>query len=329
MAARVRSEVAAPWEPFLGRTDHTAYPRGSAPGARIASPQGSAHHCQGIVTTPGSYCTERGIAESDVVVDAGVTYAVRASERVLGPSTCLKAALRAADGETVLAETVFDVEPVTTTCFGPEFPHNALWMDDQSWTTVEGSLTAGVSDPSGWFTLTFPADPEEVCLWMVNWVSLIPADNVGGWQRGVVEHLATLPAQSLKWPGGCMAEDYDWRYGLGPRDDRYGKADQAWAAWDENDVGIDEFVHLCRITGAEPIVGVNAGNGSAKMAAALVEYCNAPASSPWGSRRAASGHPHPYGVRHFVAGNEQRGSSPSATPELAPMPFGTLSSHVR
>jgi alpha-N-arabinofuranosidase len=300
MSARVRRDLAEPWTPFLGRIDKTEFPRGDAPIGRIAAPQAGAHHAQAVLTVPGVDGDERGIAQSDVIVDAGVPYTFRASVRRLGPAGTLRAALRAADGETILAEATFDVPQITSTRFGPDFPHNALWMDDQSWVPIEGTLSSATAEPNGWFTLTFTPDPDENCLWM-------PADNVGGWHRGVVAALAELPARSLKWPGGCMAEDYDWRYGLGSRDDRYGKVDQAWAAWDENDVGIDEFIHLCRLTGAEPIIGVNGGNGSPEEAAGLVEYCNGSADSEWGAVRAANGHPEPYGVKHFVIGNEQWG----------------------
>ena len=308
MTARAsRAELAEPWEAFLDRREHTAYRRGPNGIGRFASPQGGAHHAQGVETQPGNDGLERGIAQADVVVDADVPYVFRASLRRVGPSGRLRIALRAADGETVLAEASVELPVITTTRFGPDFPHNVLWMDDQSWTTVEATLTSPVADPGGWFTMTFEPDPDEVCLWMFDWVSLMAADNLGGWHRGVTEALAELPAQSLKWPGGCMAEDYDWRYGIGPRDTRFGKVDQAWAAWDENDVGIDDFMELCRITGAEPIIGVNGGNGSPEMAAQFVEYCNGSVDTKWGAKRAANGHPEPYAIRYWVVGNEQWG----------------------
>src|SRR4051794_25595077 len=232
MAARLGgAELADPWEAFLDRREGTAYRRGPDGLARFASPQAGAHHAQGVLVAAG-ISGERGIAQAHVVVDAGVALRFRASLRRIGPSSTLRVALRAADGETVLAEQLVEVPIVTSTRFGPDFPHNMLWMDDQSWTTVEAELTSPVDDPDGWFTLTFDPDAEQDCLWMFDWVSLLPADSLDGWHRGVAEALRDLPAQSLKWPGGCMAEDYDWRYGLGPRDTRYGNVDQAWGAWD-------------------------------------------------------------------------------------------------
>jgi len=307
MVGRV-PKLAEPWEPFGGlRDDHTHYRRGPDDMPRFASPQGKAHHCQGVVVDPGNDGAERGIAQGQIVVDAGVTYDFRGSVRRLGPAGTLKVALRASDGVTVLAETTIDIPPLARTRFGDEFAHNALWMDDISWVEVDARLTPTTGDADGVFTLTFIPATDEQSLWHFNWVSLMPSDNIDGWEGAVVEGLTELPAQSLKWPGGCMADDYDWRYGLGPRDDRYGTVDQAWATWDENDVGIDEFMRLCELTGAEPIMGVNGGTGTPEMAAQWVEYCNGSIGTEWGARRAANGHAAPYDVRTWVVGNEQWG----------------------
>lgn len=308
MVARTSGVVpAAPWQAFLERHNRTEYLRNPDGIARVASPQGGAHHAQGVKTVSGVDRAERGLAQSEVAIDNGVEYVFRARLRRVGPAGRLRVALRASDGETVLAEAWVDVPAVTSTRLGHDFPHNFVWMDDQSWTTVETRLTAETDDVHGWLTMTFQPDSAQDCLWMFDWVSLMPSDNVSGWHRGVTEALRDLPAQSLKWPGGCMADDYDWRYGVGPRDSRFGRADQSWAAWDENDVGIDEFIELCRLTGAEPVLGVNGGNGSADLAADLVEYCNGSTDTAWGAMRAANGHPAPYRVRYWVVGNEQWG----------------------
>lgn len=303
-----RATMCDPWVPFAGiRDDRTHYWRGPGGLPRYASPQGLAHHCQGVVVEPGNDGAERGIAQELVPIDAGTTYTFRGSVRRVGPAGTLKVALRSADGFTVLAEAEVEVPEVNETRFGPDFPHNALWMDDLSWVDVTAHLTVEDGDPAGVFTLTFKPATDTTCLWHFDWVSLMPSDNVEGWHAGVVEALRELPAQSLKWPGGCMADGYDWREGIGDRDTRYGYADQVWATWEDNDVGIDEFMHLCALTGAQPIIGVNGGDGSPEMAAAWVEYCNGSIETTWGARRAANGHPEPYDVRVWVVGNEQWG----------------------
>ena len=74
-----------------------------------------------------------------------------------------------------------------------------------------------------------------------------------------------------------------------------------------NDIGMDEWLELTRLLGVEPYVTVNAGLGDANSAAEEVEYLNGPANSEWGSRRAANGHPQPYGVKFWNIGNEPYG----------------------
>jgi alpha-N-arabinofuranosidase len=74
--------------------------------------------------------------------------------------------------------------------------------------------------------------------------------------------------------------------------------------FEPSDVGIDEFIELCRLTGGEPFVAVNAGDGTPEEAARLVEYCNGPTGSTYGAKRAANGHPEPYGVKLWAIGNE-------------------------
>src|SRR5262249_49901749 len=72
-----------------------------------------------------------------------------------------------------------------------------------------------------------------------------------------------------------------------------------------NDVGVDEFIALCRKLNADPYICVNVGTGTPEEAAALVEYANGPADSPWGRRRARNGHPEPDGVKTWNIGNEE------------------------
>ncbi len=139
-------------------------------------------------------------------------------------------------------------------------------------------------------------------------VSLMPADNVYGWRREVIETVRSVRPPMIRWPGGNFASQYDWRDGLGDRDRRPPRWNRAWNHWEWNDVGTDEFLQLCELLGAEPYICANAGEGSAREAAEWVEYCNGPADSPMGRLRAAGGHPEPYGVRFWGLGNEMYGS---------------------
>jgi alpha-N-arabinofuranosidase len=139
-------------------------------------------------------------------------------------------------------------------------------------------------------------------------VSLMPADNVEGWRREVVEVLKSLRSGAYRWPGGNFVSAHDWRDAIGAPDQRPPVWDPVWNALQSNDVGTDEFMALCRLTSVEPYITVNSGFGDARSAAEYVEYANAPATTPWGARRVANGHPEPYRVKYWNIGNEMWGS---------------------
>ena len=157
-------------------------------------------------------------------------------------------------------------------------------------------------------------------LW-VDQVSLLPADAVGGVRADVEALVATLRPAFLRWPGGNVAQDYHWTWGVGPRDRRPIWTNLSWKNEPEpGDIGTDEFIALSRRVGAEPSLTVNVeGRGAtAEEAAAWVEYCNGPATSRYGAMRAANGHPEPYKVKYWELGNEiwgdwVRGHSDAAT----------------
>ena len=143
-------------------------------------------------------------------------------------------------------------------------------------------------------------------LW-VDQVSLVPGDAVGGVRADVEARVAALRPAFLRWPGGNVAQDYHWRWGVGPRDQRPVWANLSWKNEPEpGDIGTDEFIAFSRRVGAEPSITVNVeGRGAtAEEAAAWVEYCNGPATSRYGAMRAANGHPEPYGVKYWELGNE-------------------------
>jgi alpha-N-arabinofuranosidase len=139
-------------------------------------------------------------------------------------------------------------------------------------------------------------------------VSLMPADNIGGFRREVVTALRSLHSGVYRFPGGNFVSAYDWRNAIGDRDRRPPMFDPVWHAVQPNDVGTDEFLTLCRLLGVEPYITVNAGFGDARSAADLVEYTNGSLLTPMGQLRAANGHPEPYHVRFWGVGNEAWGS---------------------
>jgi alpha-N-arabinofuranosidase len=138
-------------------------------------------------------------------------------------------------------------------------------------------------------------------------VSLMPAENVRGMRPDTLSLIKELAPPLIRWPGGNFVSGYRWKDGIGPRDRRPPRYEKAWNDIEPNDFGLDEFMDFCREVGTDPYICVNAGLGPAEEAAEEVEYANGPATSPWGARRAANGHPAPYGVRVWGIGNEMFG----------------------
>jgi alpha-N-arabinofuranosidase len=139
-------------------------------------------------------------------------------------------------------------------------------------------------------------------------VSLMPSDNVNGWRPEVVGVLKSLRSGVYRWPGGNFVSAHDWRDAIGDPDQRPPVWDPVWSAVQSNDIGTDEFMTLCRLTGVEPYITVDSGFGDARAAAEYVEYANSPATTPWGAKRAANGHAEPYRVKFWNIGNEMWGS---------------------
>ena len=138
-------------------------------------------------------------------------------------------------------------------------------------------------------------------------VSIMPADNVDGFRKDTLELLKQLNAPVYRWPGGNFVSGYDWRDGIGPRDKRPTRTNPAWTGIETNDMGLDEFIHLCRLLDTEPMIAVNTGFGDAYSAAAEVEYANGAVTTENGRWRARNGHTEPYAVKWWCIGNEMFG----------------------
>ncbi len=119
--------------------------------------------------------------------------------------------------------------------------------------------------------------------------------------------IARLRPSFVRWPGGNVAQDYHWQWGIGPRDLRPTWVNKAWSnAPEPGDLGTNEYLALCARLHIEPSITVNVegAGATAEEAAAWVEYVNGPATSKYGAMRAANGHPVPYGVKQWELGNE-------------------------
>jgi alpha-L-arabinofuranosidase len=141
--------------------------------------------------------------------------------------------------------------------------------------------------------------------------SVQPADNFHGMRRDVIARLKQIKPGALRFPGGCYAEFYRWQDGLLPVDQRppIGPTGLDFLLRDSDEVdaqelGIDEFIALCREVGCEAALTVRLSETSAEDGAAWVEYCNGSADTKWGRVRAERGHREPYRVKTWLLGNE-------------------------
>ena len=141
----------------------------------------------------------------------------------------------------------------------------------------------------------------------VGTVSLMPADNIEGFRPEVLALLKELDSPVYRWPGGNFASGYNWKDGIGDSDRRPPRKNPAWFGIEHNDVGIHEFLALCRLINTEPYITVNSGQGSETMAAEEVEYVNRASSTPMGRWRAENGRLDPWGVKWWSVGNEMYG----------------------
>ncbi|MGC2170464.1 MAG: alpha-L-arabinofuranosidase C-terminal domain-containing protein, partial [Candidatus Sulfotelmatobacter sp.] len=142
--------------------------------------------------------------------------------------------------------------------------------------------------------------------------------NIGGIRKALVEEMRKIKAPVVRYPGGCFADSYDWRDGVGPADKRprrtnfWIEADSSSAPanhrYESNRFGTDEFMSFCKLIGCQPYLAANVRSLSAEVFYRWVEYCNSPAgSTTLADARAASGSAEPYNVRYWGVGNEAWG----------------------
>jgi alpha-L-arabinofuranosidase len=140
--------------------------------------------------------------------------------------------------------------------------------------------------------------------------------NIDGIRRALVEHVRQLGPVVVRWPGGCFADKYHWRDGIGPRTKRPRRFGRWREETETNQFGTHEFMRFCQLCGVEPYFAANVGTGSPEEFQQWVEYCNAPAgSTSLADERAQNGHLHPFGIRYWGVGNESWGCGGKFIPE--------------
>jgi alpha-N-arabinofuranosidase len=225
-----------------------------------------------------------GIGQRDIAVRAGTEYECRLQ---LKADSALTVTVRLCDGA---GQT--------------EYGRQSLRLEKGDWQTRRFQWTAPQTDLQARLEIVFEGSAS---LW-VGAASLMPGDNFQGMRRDVIARLKEIGVPMLRWPGGAFTRDYRWKEGLAPRDKRppihcpfLPFSDQV----DFHEVGIDEYVALCRELGSRPCITVTMGIAEgAREAADWVEYCNGSAQTRWGKVRARHGHEDPYRVKYWCIGNE-------------------------
>ncbi len=155
-----------------------------------------------------------------------------------------------------------------------------------------------------------------------------PVPHINGFRKATVDYLKALGVPVLRWPGGCYADDYHWREGIGPR--RPKRVNIHWGNYiEDNGFGTHEFVAFCRLIGAEPYFAANVGTGSPAEMRDWIEYCNYPSGSALAEERAANGSAEPFRVRYWGVGNELWGCGGNMRPEQAADEFRRFASFAR
>ncbi|RRR98440.1 alpha-N-arabinofuranosidase [Glycomyces terrestris] len=132
--------------------------------------------------------------------------------------------------------------------------------------------------------------------------------NEGGIRLDVVEALRALDIPNLRWPGGCFADEYHWRDGIGPKEDRPAMVNTHWGGVEENNhFGTHEFMALCELLGTEPYISGNVGSGTVQEMSEWVEYLTRDGDSPAVRERKANGREEPWKVKFWGLGNETWG----------------------
>jgi alpha-N-arabinofuranosidase len=154
--------------------------------------------------------------------------------------------------------------------------------------------------------------------------------NVRGIRTDVVEALKKINIPVLRWPGGCFADEYHWKEGIGPRNKRPKMVNTHWGMVTENNqFGTHEFLDLCEMLGCEAYIAGNVGSGTVEEMQDWVEYMTFDGDSEMANLRRANGREEPWRVRYFGVGNENWGCGGNMTPEYYADLYCRFQTYVR
>lgn len=151
-----------------------------------------------------------------------------------------------------------------------------------------------------------------------------------GLRTDVLEALKKLSIPVLRWPGGCFADEYHWRDGIGPREDRRAMINNHWGGViDSNQFGTHEFMDLVEQLDCDAYIAGNVGSGSVREMQEWVEYLTAKVDSPLVQERRANGRDAPWNIRYFGVGNENWACGGNMRPEYYADEYRRYQTYVR
>jgi len=146
----------------------------------------------------------------------------------------------------------------------------------------------------------------------------------------IVEALKKIKVPNLRWPGGCFGDEYHWRDGIGPRNQRPYMVNTNWGGVSEdNSFGTHEFLELCSLINCEPYIAGNVGSGTVEEMAKWVEYFNSDAKSTMTDLRKQNGRDEPWHVKFFGVGNESWGCGGNMTVDFYADQFKRYATYAR
>ncbi|MCT1398838.1 alpha-N-arabinofuranosidase [Paenibacillus sp. p3-SID867] len=169
------------------------------------------------------------------------------------------------------------------------------------------------------------------CIYEGIWVGEdSPIPNTEGIRNDVLEALKQLNIPVLRWPGGCFADEYHWKDGVGPRENRKQMVNTHWGGVVENNhFGTHEFLRLCELLGCEPYISGNVGSGTVQEMSEWVEYMTFDGVSPMAAWRQENGREKPWNVKYFGVGNENWGCGGNMRPEYYADLYRRYQTYVR
>lgn len=141
--------------------------------------------------------------------------------------------------------------------------------------------------------------------------------NQDGYRTDVLRALKELQIPNIRWPGGCFADEYNWRDGIGPREDRPVRANAMWGMVDEdNSFGTHEFLRFTELIDAEPYISANVGSGTPREMREWIEYMTYDGDSELANLRRKNGREEPWEIKFFGIGNESWGCGGNMSAEF-------------